>query len=465
MADYPSFLHTSTSEQEKILAVLEKVQTELADEGIILTKDMLAARAATTLQQILQDYGLFSVMTIDSFVQRLSASFVDELNLPSQYEVLLDSNGLIHDLINRLLDQVNSTGDAELSELILSFANQEVTEGRNWNRMRDSLHGFLKISLEEKFLPIEPHLAHFQVSDFLRLENQLRTSLQNMLQEVITVADFFIQIIDGLAYPDAYYYYGATGPVGNIRTFIKKPEIADKSYSNFKKAIEGNSWTSAKATGADKATIEQHAAELGELGSQFIDLQTLYLKRYRFLHWVLKDLKKLALLNLIQHEMRAYQLENSAIPISEFSKRVYEVISQDPIPFIYEKLGDRYFHIFIDEFQDTSILQWKNFMPLIENATSGGKQSLLVGDAKQSIYKFRGGEVSLIASLATQDHSLVSSHFADQSLDEQRFDYLLNQIGPKALNDNYRSAIEVVEFNNKFYGSLVENDSLIQLCP
>ena len=168
MADYPSFLHTSTSEQEKILAVFEKVQTELADEGIILTKDMLAARAATTLQQILQDYGLFSVMTIDSFVQRLSASFVDELNLPSQYEVLLDSNGLIHDLINRLLDQVNSTGDAELSELILSFANQEVAEGRNWNRMRDSLHGFLKISLEEKFLPIEPHLAHFQVSDFLR---------------------------------------------------------------------------------------------------------------------------------------------------------------------------------------------------------------------------------------------------------------------------------------------------------
>ncbi len=465
MADYPSFLHTSTSEQEKILAVFEKIQTELADEGIILDKDSLAGRAATTLQQILQDYGLFSVMTIDSFVQRLSASFVDELNLPSQYEVLLDSNGLIHDLINRLLDQVNSTGDQELSTLILSFANQEVAEGRNWNRMRDSLHGFLKISLEEKFLPIEPHLAHFQVNDFLRLENQLRTSLQNMLQEVITVADSFIQIIDGLGYPDAFYYYGATGPVGNIRTFIKKPEIADKSYSNFKKAIEGNSWTSAKATGADKATIEQYAAELGVLGSQFIELQSLYWKRYRFLHWVLKDLKKLALLNLIQREMRAYQQENSAIPISEFSKRVYEVISQDPIPFIYEKLGDRYFHIFIDEFQDTSILQWKNFMPLVENATSVGKQSLLVGDAKQSIYKFRGGEVSLIASLATQDRSLVSSHFADQSLDEQRFDYLLNQIGPKSLNDNYRSAIEVVEFNNKFYGSLVENESLLQLCP
>ncbi|TBH69960.1 UvrD-helicase domain-containing protein [Aquirufa antheringensis] len=465
MADYPTFTYTSSAEQSKVLAILDKVQSELAEDGIHLTKEQLAERAGTTLQQILQDYGLFSVMTIDSFVQRLSASFIDELNLPSQYEVVLDSNGLIHELINRLLDQVNSTGDAELSELILSFANQEIAEGRNWNRMRDSLHGFLKISLEEKFLAIEPNLSLFQVSDFLRLEDQLRGLLQQMLQEVKGAAESFIRIIDSLGLPDAFYYYGGTGPVGNMRSFLRNPEIADKAYANFKKAIEANMWTSAKATGADKAIIEQHAAELGELGRQFIDLQSLYVKRYRFLHWVLKDLKKLALLNLIQREMRVYQQENSAIPISEFSKRVYEVISQDPIPFIYEKLGDRYFHIFIDEFQDTSILQWKNFMPLVENATSVGKRSLLVGDAKQSIYKFRGGEVSLIASLATQDVSLVSDHFATDSLDEQRFDYLLNQIGPKALNDNYRSATEIVEFNNRFYHSLVENESVLALCP
>ncbi len=465
MSAYPHLNHTITSEQSKILAIIDKVQSELAEDGMILTKEELAFRAGTTLQQILQDYGLFSVMTIDSFVQRLSASFIDELNLPSQYEVLLDSNGLIHELINRLLDQVNSTGDAELTELILSFANQEVAEGRNWNRMRDSLHSFLKISLQEKFLAIEPHLAQFQVSDFLHLEDHLRGILQQMLLEVKAVADSFIQLVDSLGLPDAYFYYGGTGPVGNIRSFLRNPEITDKGYSYFKKAIEGNSWTSAKAIGADKASIEQYAAEFSELGSQFLELQSLYWKRYRFLHWVVKDLKKLALLNLIQREMRAYQQENSAIPISEFSKRVYEVISQDPIPFIYEKLGDRYFHIFIDEFQDTSILQWKNFMPLVENATSVGKRSLLVGDAKQSIYKFRGGEVSLIASLATQDPSLVANHYTEDSIDEQRFDYLLHQIGPKALRDNYRSATEVVEFNNQFYHSLVENESVLALCP
>ena len=88
MADYPTFTYTSSAEQSKVLAILDKVQSELAEDGIHLTKEQLAERAGTTLQQILQDYGLFSVMTIDSFVQRLSASFIDELNLPSQYEII-----------------------------------------------------------------------------------------------------------------------------------------------------------------------------------------------------------------------------------------------------------------------------------------------------------------------------------------------------------------------------------------
>ena len=464
IADFPAFQHTPVTEQPKVLTILDKIQSELEEDGVTLSKEELATRAATTLQQIIQDYGLFSVMTIDSFVQRLSASFIDELHLPNQYEVLLDSNGLIHELINRLLDQVNQTGDSELCELILSFANQEIAEGRNWNRMRDSLHAFLKITLDEKFLAVEPHMATFQVADFLRLEDRLRSQMAEMVMEVQQIASSFCQIIASIGLDDSLYFQGSKGPIGILKAAKSSPEVVDKPYSHLRKAIENGTWTSAKASASEKSLIEMHSVELTELGTQFLTLQELQSKRYRFLNWLLKDLKKLALLNLIQREMRLYQQENAAIPISEFSKRVYEVIANDPIPFIYEKLGDRYFHIFIDEFQDTSILQWKNFMPLIENATSVGKRSLLVGDAKQSIYKFRGGEVSLIASLATKNPSLVSKHFLEESIDEQRFDYLLNQLGPKALNDNYRSAKEIVEFNNSFYASLVNNESVQHLC-
>jgi ATP-dependent exoDNAse (exonuclease V) beta subunit len=273
LADFPKFEHTTASDQPQFIAILEKVQTELAEEGIQLTKDELASRAATTLQQILQDYGLFSVMTIDSFVQRLSASFVDELNLPTQYEVLLDSNGLIHELINQLLEQVNSTGDQELCELILSFANQEIAEGRNWNRMRDSLHSFLKITLEEKFLAIEPQLAPFHTSDFLRLEHQLRDTLNQMVVEVKAVAASFLEIISTIGLEDSMYFQGAKGPVGIIKSVYAKPEIADKPYAYLRSAIENNTWTSSKASTSEKALIETHSAELSNLGSQFLNLK------------------------------------------------------------------------------------------------------------------------------------------------------------------------------------------------
>ena len=464
MAEYPAFPNTSQSDQIKVLSIIDKIQSELESDQQFLSKEELASRASVTLQQILQDYGLFSVMTIDSFVQRLSSSFIEELKLPSHFEVILDSKGLINELINQLLDKVNGQTNPELNELILSFAKKEVDEGRSWNRLRESLYDFLKISLDEKYLAVEPHLSIFKVSDFLQLELQLHDSMNEMVQEMKSVAQQFLATIDRIGVDDSMYYQGSKGPVGIMRGFLMKNKLGDDEYKHLRNALDHDTWTSAKAPKAIKESIHLCSNEFANLGQQFLDLQNLHLKRYYFLNWILKDLKKLALLNLIQHEMEIYQQDNLAIPISDFAKRVYDVISNDPIPFIYEKLGDRYFHIFIDEFQDTSILQWKNFMPLIENATAQGKRSLLVGDAKQSIYKFRGGEVSLIASLSSQNYSLVSSHFNPDSLDEQRFDYLLDQVSPKVLGDNYRSAKEIVDFNNEFYHSLTLNPNLTDLC-
>ena len=464
MADYPSFTNTSSDEQAKVLSIIEKIQIELAEENIHLSKEELASRAATTLQQILQDYGLFSVMTIDSFVQRLSSSFIDELKLPTHFEVILDTKGLINELINQLLEKVNGFESPALNELILSFAKKEVEEGRSWNRLRESLYEFLKITLDEKYLAVEPQLARFQLSDFQQIEIQLIQSMKEMVLDMKHVSQQFLDVVDRIGSDSSHFYQGSKGPVGIMKGFLSKNKIGNDDYKHLHNALTNDTWTSSKAPKDIKERIIDNSEELANLGQQFLDLQSRYISRYNFLHWVLKDLKKLALLNLIQQEMLLYQQENAAIPISEFAKRVYNVIANDPIPFIYEKLGDRYFHIFIDEFQDTSILQWKNFMPLIENATSLGKRSLLVGDAKQSIYKFRGGEVSLIASLATQNYSLVSSQFEEDSLDEQRFDYLLHQITPKALGDNYRSAKEIVEFNNAFYQSLTEKSDLTDIC-
>jgi ATP-dependent exoDNAse (exonuclease V) beta subunit len=458
MAAFPFDTSTSVADQKKSLEIIEKVQKELSEEGYEVSADQLAKRAKIAVQQILQDYGLFSVMTIDSFVQRLSASFIEELNLPNQFEVILDSNQLVHDLLDRLLEKVNQLGDPELTSLILDYAKTEVHEGRSWNLLRKNLHHFLKICLDESYLKVQDSIASYSIQDFLSLENKILTSLKSELAELSQMAQGILQVVDSSGIEDSDFYRGATGPISAFRKFVSKPVMEVKKFSYHLEAIEKNKWYGGKVGPEVKLTIEGISDELSIRTQAFLEVYQGCITKHIILNWLVKDIKKIALLTSITDELKEYQLENSAVSISEFSKRIYEVISSDPVPFIYEKLGDRYFHILIDEFQDTSVLQWQNFMPLLENTVSTGKINLLVGDAKQSIYKFRGGEVGLITSLGTKDPQWLGEKLGDNPLDVQRFEYMLQSTQHKNLAYNFRSAKEIVDFNNEFF-SFVANQN------
>jgi ATP-dependent helicase/nuclease subunit A len=458
MASFPFDTSTSVADQKKSLEIIEKVQKELSEEGYEVSADQLAKRAKIAVQQILQDYGLFSVMTIDSFVQRLSASFIEELNLPNQFEVILDSNQLVHDLLDRLLEKVNQLGDPELTSLILDYAKTEVHEGRSWNLLRKNLHQFLKICLDESYLKVQDSIASYSIQDFLSLENKILTSLKSELAELSQMAQGILQVVDSSGIQDSDFYRGATGPISAFRKFVSKPVMEVKKFSYHLEAIEKNKWYGGKVGPEVKLIIEGISDELSIRTQAFLEVYQGCITKHIILNWLVKDIKKIALLTSITDELKEYQLENSAVSISEFSKRIYEVISSDPVPFIYEKLGDRYFHILIDEFQDTSVLQWQNFMPLLENTVSTGKINLLVGDAKQSIYKFRGGEVGLITSLGTKDPQWLGEKLGDNPLDVQRFEYMLQSTQHKNLAYNFRSAKEIVDFNNEFF-SFVANQN------
>ncbi|MHA8086400.1 UvrD-helicase domain-containing protein [Aquirufa sp. Wall-65K1] len=451
IAAYPNFLDMAEKAQQESLQLLQRIQDDLANEGIIVSLEELSIRASVTLQQILQDYGLFSVMTIDAFVQRLSSSFVEELNLPSQFEVILDINSLMNDLMDQLLDKVNHAGDSELTALVLSFARQEVLDGRNWNRIRQSLIDFLRISFDEQYFSIKPSMDAFAMSDFLLIENQLTNKIQLVENQLVVLAKQIIDLADSIAVPETEFALGTKGPINSFRKVVLARGFKMENYSSIRKAFEQNKWYAAKAAPMNKIRIEGISDRLSDLAQEFIQLYDDEIRRYLLYKLVAKDLKKIALISSINEEYQVYQKEQSSVSISEFARRINEIISQDPVPFIYEKLGDRYFHILIDEFQDTSILQWKNFMPLLENTVSLGKRNLLVGDAKQSIYKFRGGEVGLIASLSTQNPVLLGNKINESELDQGRFEYLMNQINLNQLESNYRSAPEIVEFNNDLF--------------
>lgn len=458
ISEYPLFMNFSQDKVSQFSTIINAIYDDLVTSGESISKEEISRRAQVTLQQILQDYGLFSVMTIDSFVQRLSASFVEELHLPSQFEVILDSNKLIKDLIDQLMEKVNLHGDPYLTTLILDYARNEVNEGRNWNLIRSGFHQYLKICLQEDFLQVQDHIGSFSITDFMTIENQILhfvISIQNELKEI---AEKIILLVESIHVDDSEFVRGAKGPIYNFRKFSLNPELETNKFTYLKDAISSGKWYSTNSSPLSKIQIDGIADQLSILGQSFVEIHEEVIDKYLLLLLIKKDIKKIALLSKVVDELSIYQAENNAVSISEFSKKIYQVISQDPVPFIYEKLGDRYFHILIDEFQDTSILQWQNFMPLIENSVSNNKRNLLVGDPKQSIYKFRGGEVGLIASMTNQNSDLVGNKLGSNELDQIRYGYLLRNTQNINLQNNFRSAKEVVEFNNKFFDFIAKNE-------
>ena len=453
------FLHgISNPQTHSDQEILELVFADFQKEGINLTRAEISKRASVALQQILQDYGLFSVMTIDSFVQRLSSTFIEELNLPSQFEVILDSNGLVDQLIDQLLDKVNRLGDPILTDLLIDFAKAEVSEGRSWNLLRNNLHQFLRICLDESYHQIKPHMDVFSMDDFRQIEGQIRNQIRLIEDQLVEIAQEFIRYIDPLQFPDDFFSGGRYSSVHYFRKFLSSKKPSNFVFTSLKKSLESNQWAASKIDKKSASEINDLADSLQSIGHSFVEIYEANYSRNLLLGWIARDIKKIALLASISEELIEYQNENSAVSISEFSKRLYQVIANDPVPFIYEKLGDRYTHILIDEFQDTSMLQWQNFMPLLENSVSLGHQNLLVGDAKQSIYKFRGGEVGLIASFTQSDKSIVQSKLNQGTFDEERYDYLLESIETENLAYNYRSAAEIVNFNNAFFNWIAEQD-------
>ena len=170
-------------------------------------------------------------------------------------------------------------------------------------------------------------------------------------------------------------------------------------------------------------------------------------QRLRVNDLILKQIHFLSLVGFIENELESLKSEENTLLIDDFNRMIDKVVKNEPVPFIYERIGERYKHYLIDEFKDTAIKQWHNFVPLIDNALSAQNQNLIVGDGKQAIYRWRAGEVELFNKLP----EIYAAEGELYKLYEQNFEReheILN------LKNNYRSRKEIVEFNNMFYDSI-----------
>jgi len=209
-------------------------------------------------------------------------------------------------------------------------------------------------------------------------------------------------------------------------------------------------WYGGKITEQTKSDIDAIKSTLLDGFNNIQILKDEGYSNYVLFNLINKNIYSLAVLNEIEKLLNEYKSQNNILHISEFNKMISKIVMNEPIPFIYERLGERYSNYLIDEFQDTSVLQFQNLLPLIDNSLASGHFTMLVGDGKQAIYRWRGGEVEQFALLPK-----VFGH-NDNPLVLEREDALVRNYSPKVLDKNYRSKKEVIEFNNLLFSLLAK---------
>jgi ATP-dependent helicase/nuclease subunit A len=431
-------------------SITSDLKTELPEE--VLDKEVIRYRAANLFRQILYNYSDFSVSTIDSFMNKIVQAFTRELNIPYNFEVDLDSNMLLNTAVALLLDKVKDEKDDLLSETLEQFVMEKASEGKSWSKVPEELAEFARNLLNEQVYEAVTDLQTLTLEDFKEVRRQLQNTkkeIEEALQEPAQQATHLIEQADLDA---SDLSYGKNGIYGYFYKWNKEFDLS-KGNKNAHATVEKDSWYSAaaKKNSYTITQIDSIKEQLAELYRAIEDRRETFAQTYTLINAIIPHLYKASVLNELEKCLQEIKQDKNTVHISEFNKRIIDIVLQEPVPFIYERLGEKYNHILIDEFQDTSVLQWNNLLPLVENALASGYFNMVVGDAKQAIYRWRGGEMEQILHLYKGNTKSLYQNRRHGKLIEERYQTLDTVLEPANLSTNYRSRDEIIDFNNDLF--------------
>jgi ATP-dependent exoDNAse (exonuclease V) beta subunit len=454
-------------------ALLVEVAAELAQENQLPPhlrtpaewQQEVRRRAAATFRLVLYHYADFAVSTIDSFVQRIVTAFTRELGLPATFEVELDTDSVLRSAVAALIDKVNRDADSKLlSQTLADYALGQAEQGRNWNKLPDELLDFGRALFNESVHEAVAQLGQKTMADFRALDQEIRTRQREAEEAVQTQADRALAVLSAAGIEAEHLASGSSGIYGHFTKWERwlSPPEKDGIFptATARKTLESGKWWSEKGKKAGLVpAIEAAQPELVDAFGELLALRERYLPSYILLGAVQPFLFHASLLSELNKLVEEISRERNVVLISEFNRRIAAIVLNEPVPFIYERLGEKYRHLLIDEFQDTSVLQWNNLLPLVENAVGNGGLSLAVGDAKQAIYRWRGGELEQILRLYQNDTGALVARARDadmQRLLTERYQTLQKNLEPHSLAINYRSEPAIIKFNNNFFSYVRE---------
>lgn len=425
--------------KERIVEALDAIGSENLSREVLkeslalelkLAPEEVVKRCQTVLEAILHQYEDFHVMTIDKFNLRLIKSFSRDLDLPGEFEVVLDESELIEQVVDQLLNQLGDAQHETLNQLMLEYAKNNIDEGNSWN-FRKKLIEFGSILKQERH----------QVAVRKLLEMPLGLEVHRSLKATLKVIDQHFAAINQRLWPlietlDPKQLPGGGHTINDLKSLAKQTAFPVQEQL-LGVRISGNLEKSEKG----KEIPQEIQAIVHELDAFW---QT-EIHEYAVTDLFLKNFFNMALLQFMARALDSSKKEGQVIRISEFNQLISALIQEENAPFIYERLGTRYHHYLLDEFQDTSHLQWLNLVPLLHESISQNYDNLIVGDPKQSIYRFKNG-------LAEQFVALPNIYNPDHLPKIAATSAYFEQMGRVSeLSENWRSSPSIVSFNNDFF--------------
>ncbi|GIR12182.1 MAG: hypothetical protein CM15mP23_07570 [Cryomorphaceae bacterium] len=417
---------------------LDMMSLMLEETG--LTKKELKSKAQLIFENILHNYSRFAIGTIDKFTHRVLKTFAQDLGLPNNFEVEMEHKLLLKQAVDL---SINKTGkDEKLTTLFVNFIQNKTANDKSWLIEKD-FYLVAEELLKESGQGHCENLKNLSLDNFFKLRNEIQNFTNKIDHELSTLGQRFLSHCKNNSLKHEWFAGGARSGLAKYFEYL-----SSKNWEKYKPSdsilrnIEKENWYAGKTPKEAYGQIDEVQKKFYPLVKKAIEILEEYPKYVHF-KLIAHNLYSVAILHEVSKEMQQIKEQNNIVPIGEFNKKIAEVLQNEEGNFIYERLGERYANYFIDEFQDTSELQWKNLIPLIENAIADGQKpgsAMIVGDAKQAIYRWRGGEVDQfinLQQLAVDPNSQVA----------YKMEYL-------SLKNNYRSKAEVVNFNNELFSSI-----------
>ena len=438
-----TFTNKAAEEMKKrVLTALDEISSEGKKNKLAIEISnennfdiaQVVERSKEITQKILHNYKDFNLMTIDKFTNKVIRSFSKELGISNNYNIILEENEFLEDVISKYIDEISKNKNQ--LEILEKMIEESIELGVN-NNIERQLNKLKRIIFKSNSQFINP----MNVEEIANLRSFVNQGLNISEKKLKDACQLGQEILIDYQIPDTWL------PYGRVKTiFNSMDKFSNLSYKDIEK---WNSWLE-KDQWFKKSLSKSELTTVNIIYDSIVTQIKTIVKETSYRLKLIEVHKFLVPFSMVQTLIERINVEKStqnSILISDFNDLVSDIIKNEPAGFIFEKIGSKYQYILIDEFQDTSTLQWNNLIPLVHESLSVGGQNLVVGDAKQAIYRWRNGNVGQFIDLPKiHDKSLKNNY-------EFLFD---NSFVEKELDNNWRSAVNIVEFNNWFFTQVVK---------